>query len=60
MNKKSNNGAGMLNGGELASDARHGLRLVSGAESEMKRSVPADDGLRELLKTFQQGASALI
>jgi len=51
MNKKSDNGAGMLNGGELASDARHGLRLVSGAESEMKRSVPADDGLRELLKS---------
>lgn len=53
MNKKSNNGAGKLNGGEVASEARQGLRLVPGAESDMNRRVP-DDDLRDLLKTFKR------
>ncbi len=54
MCNKTNRGEGKLSGDESVKEARHGLRVVPSAESEMKRIVPAEDGLRELLESFKR------
>ena len=54
MSNKTNCREGELSGDESVKKAHHGLRVVPGAESEMKRIVPADDGLRELLESFKR------
>ena len=54
MNTKANNGEGRLRGGESMKESPHGLRVIARAESETRRLVAADDGLRELLDWFKQ------
>jgi len=54
MSKRINHGEEKSHGGESVEAPHHGLRLVYDAKPGTKRSVAADDELRELLNTFKR------